>query len=89
METVSSVGSVPRLCNWNPRPGETESKESLETAVEVDWTEKRWQERNQAVKRILNVCCSYTETGIITALKSVARIRQVKTTNRNVCNGEL
>jgi hypothetical protein len=31
------------------------------------------------VKRRLHVCCSYGETAIMTGLKSVARIRPVKT----------
>jgi hypothetical protein len=36
------------------------------------------------VERILHVCCSYSETDIITVLKSVARIRQAKTENPSV-----
>jgi hypothetical protein len=45
----------------------------------VKMIEKRWQERNYAVKGRLHECCTYSETGIITVLKSVDRIGLGKT----------
>jgi hypothetical protein len=35
--------------------------------------EKRWQERNEVVKRRFHVCRSYIETVIVPVLKSVTR----------------
>jgi hypothetical protein len=41
--------------------------------------------KSEAVKRGLHVCCKCSEIVIITVLKSVARMRLVKTENRSVC----
>jgi hypothetical protein len=39
---------------------------------------------SQPVHRRLHVCCSYSETGIITVLKFVSRILLLETENRSV-----
>jgi hypothetical protein len=39
IETVFYIGSAPRLYNEDPRPAETELRESLEMADEDDWEE--------------------------------------------------
>jgi hypothetical protein len=57
-----------------------ELRESLETAVEDDCEQMAIRELGCE-----NVCCSYIETGIITLLKSVARIRLVKAEKPSVC----
>jgi hypothetical protein len=56
MEKMFYVGSAPRLYKEDPRPAESELRESLETAV----TESRWQRvqlilESQLVKRRLSV----------------------------------
>jgi hypothetical protein len=56
-KAVYSVGAAPRLYNEDLRQLELELTESAELAV-CRITEKKWQERNQAVKRRLYVCCS-------------------------------
>jgi hypothetical protein len=40
---------------------------------------KRVSCKSVDVKRRLNICCSYSETILITVLKSVARVQLVKT----------
>jgi hypothetical protein len=76
METVFSVGSAPGLYKEDPSPAKIELRESLQTAVEDDLEEMTTSSvecKSAAVKRRLHVCSSYSETGIITVLKSVAR----------------
>jgi hypothetical protein len=95
MGTVFSAGSAPKLYNEDPRPAGMRIEG-------VSWDgSRRWLRRddNESVelqecgcKKIINVCWGYSKTGIITVLKSVARIRLVKTGTLVlvcVCNGEL
>jgi hypothetical protein len=80
-EMVFSVESAPRLYNGDPRPAEWELRESLETAVEDDWEEMPMSSvevQEYGCEKNLHVCRSYSQTGIITVLKSVTRIRLVK-----------
>jgi hypothetical protein len=51
----------------------------VQLRVESPAEKKRVSCKSAAVKRRLYMCCSYSESLIITMLKSVARIRPVKT----------
>jgi hypothetical protein len=53
--------------------------DSVQFRVESPAVKKRVSCKSAAVKRRLHVCCSYSETAIITVLKSVARMWLVKT----------
>jgi hypothetical protein len=70
---VFSVASTPTLYNEDPKSAERLLRESLEMARKELGCEKK-----------TSTGCSYSESGITTVLKSVARIRLVC-----VCNGEL
>jgi hypothetical protein len=59
-----------------------ELKEPFEMVVEDDLEEMARKELG--CERRLHGCCSYSETGIIPLLKSVARIRLVKTEGAGV-----
>jgi hypothetical protein len=66
LETVFSTRSVQS----------SYKKDSWGDQVVVGWY---LSVESPAVKRKLYTCCSYSETVIISALKSVARVRLVKT----------
>jgi hypothetical protein len=64
-------------------------RESFALAVDDDVgqmaTESYLSCKSETAKRKLHVCCSYSETGIIAVLKSVARIRLVVYEKRSTC----
>jgi hypothetical protein len=52
---------------------------AIQLRAESPAVKKRVIWKSAVLKRRLYVCCSYSETVIITVIKSVARIRLVKT----------
>jgi hypothetical protein len=73
------VGPTPRIYNKDPWPAEIDSRESLETADGDDWEE-------MAKRSVEFWKAAYEEKTLrvkITVLKSVDRIRLVKTVNPN------
>jgi hypothetical protein len=83
---VVSVGAATRLYN-------RELTQAARIRIERVSGAGSWQNNGKKGIRLRKedfiVCCSYSETGITTVLKSVARIRLVKTESLSMCNGEL
>jgi hypothetical protein len=79
-----SVASAPRLCNEDPRPAR------ITEGVSWDEVEDDWEDIEMSSVEIWKSACEEKILHVIvTVLKSVARLRLVKTESKRFCNGEL